>query len=66
MLVINNVPVVVVVFVPELLSLSTVVTPKVKENSDVGFPSVCYEYVLLLLVNKEAAFSQWLNRIQPG
>ena len=30
---------------------------------DVGFPSVCYEYVLLPLVNKEAAFGQWLNRI---
>ena len=27
---------------------------------DVGSPSV---YVLLLLVNKEATFSQWLNRI---
>ena len=30
---------------------------------DVGFSSVCYEYVLWPLVNKEATFGQWLNRI---
>ena len=29
-----------------------------KTLSDVGFPSVCYVYVLLTLVNKETAFSQ--------
>ena len=28
------------------------------EGSDVGFPSVCCEYVLLPLLNKEAAFAQ--------
>ena len=28
-----------------------------------GSPSV---YVLTLLVNKKAAFGQWLNRIKPG
>ena len=43
---------------------------KIKEEglrgTDVGFPSVCCEYVLLSLVNKEAAFDQWLNRIKPG
>ena len=28
---------------------------------------VCCEYVLLPLVNKEAAvFGQWLNRVKPG
>ena len=31
-----------------------------------GFPAVCCEYILLLLVNKEAAFSQWLKRVNPG
>ena len=35
---------------------------KRKWNSDVGFPPVCYKYVLLPLVNKEAAFDQLLNR----
>ena len=29
-------------------------------------PSVCCEYVLLPLVNKEATFSQWLNRVNSG
>ena len=27
-------------------------------SADVGFPSVCCEYVLLILVNKEAALAQ--------
>ena len=31
---------------------------------DVRFPSACYEYVLLSLVNKEVALGQWLNRIK--
>ena len=33
---------------------------------DLEFPSVCCECVLLPLVNKEAAFGQWLNRVNPG
>ena len=31
-------------------------------SPDVGFPSVCYKYVLLSLINKEYAFGQWHNR----
>ena len=34
--------------------------------TDVRFFSACCEYVLLPLVNKEAAFVQWLNRIKLG
>ena len=37
-----------------------------KQGPDVGLPSVFREYVLLSLVNKEAAFGQWLNRVNPG
>ena len=38
---------------------------KQKRGGDVGFPSVCCNYVLLPLANKEAAFDQWLNRVKP-
>ena len=34
--------------------------------TDVGFPSACCECVLLSLVNKEAAFGQWLKRVKLG
>lgn len=37
-----------------------------KRWHDVGLPSVSCEYVLLPLVNKEAVFGQWLNRIELG
>ena len=32
---------------------------------DVG-GDICCEHVLLLLVNKQVAFGQWLNREKPG
>ena len=31
-----------------------------------GFPFVYCEYVLLPLVNKEDAFSQWIKKVNPG
>ena len=34
-------------------------------QTDMG-GDICYDFVLLLLVNKEAAFSQWLHRVKPG
>ena len=34
----------------------------VKLIHDMAFSSVCYGYILLSLVNKEAAFDQWLKR----
>ena len=36
-----------------------------KKSPDVG-GDVCCEYILLPLVNKEAVFSQWLNRVKSG
>ena len=37
------------------LSLKTFLLFRQKRGGDVQFPSVCYEYVLLPLVNREAA-----------
>ena len=33
---------------------------------DVGFPSLCCRYVLLLLVNKKSCFGLWQGRIVLG